>query len=107
MVMKSRSGIGSSWRLAHLFVKRLYRKLTGASMLMRRKNGLLKSSSNVVSSWMSVKTQCSRHRFVTKSSKESTSGNVNPRVPFSSVTEGSSLLSPRELSPARCSCDGR
>src|SRR2546423_8782789 len=39
---------------------------------------------------MSVRTQCSRHRLVTKSSKESMSGNVRPRVPFSSVTVGRS-----------------
>jgi hypothetical protein len=42
----------------------------------------------MVSEWMSVSTQCSRQRLVTKSRSEQTSGKVRPRVPFSSEMEG-------------------
>lgn len=77
---------------AYLALNLWWRRLMGASTLMRRKNGLRISRSRVVSSEISVRTQCSRHRLVTNSSNASTSGNVRPRVPFSSVTEGRSRL---------------
>jgi hypothetical protein len=92
---------------AYLSENRRYRKLTGASILKSRKNGLLKRSSRVLSSCMSVSTQCSRHLLVTKSRRLSTSGKVRPRVPFSSVTDGRRRFSSSKLCPASCSCEGR
>lgn len=55
---------------------------------MRRKKGRRSRRSRVESEWISVRTQCSCQRLVTKSRSESTSGKVRPRVPFSSDIEG-------------------
>jgi len=90
--MNTSSGSGDRSRLAQRLLKREKRRVIGASTERRRKNGRRRSSSRVVSSSMSVKTQCSCHRFVTKSRSESTSGKVKPRVPLSSVTEGKKRL---------------
>ena len=51
--------------------KRLHRTLTGASTLTRMKKGRRSSLSSIDSVWISVVTQRSRHRFVTKSRSSS------------------------------------
>lgn len=98
---------GCKERFEHRLLKRRNRRLMGASMLSRRKNGRLSRDSRVASSVISVNTQCSRHRLVTKSSKPSTSGNVRPRVPFSSVTDGRSLFHSSVPCSAIDALDGR
>ena len=117
-----RSG-GAMWRRWHLcnaiskgvgFNPRTYRSLNrryrrdiGASTATARKNGLLSKLSSVASSWISVSTQCSRHRFVTKSISESMSGKVRPRVPFSSVTVGRNRSISSGLFDGSAALDGR
>ena len=60
----------------HLTLNLSHRALTGASTLTSRKNGRLRSVSTTASSHMSVVTQRSRHRNVTKCNRDSASGNV-------------------------------
>jgi hypothetical protein len=60
----------------HLALNLSHRTLTGASTLTSRKNGRLRSVSTTASSHMSVVTQRSRHRNVTKCNRDSASGNV-------------------------------
>ena len=70
---KSSSVGGVSRFAAQRSVNLFQRTLTGASTLMRRKNGRLKRASTTLSSDMSVVTQRSLHFNVTKSSRASTS----------------------------------
>lgn len=90
--MNASREMGERSRLAQRELKRWKRRVIGASTLRRRKKGRRRRSSRVGSSSMSVRTQCSCHRFVTNSRSESTSGKVRPLVPRSSVTEGRNLL---------------
>ena len=60
----------------HLALNLSHRTLTGASTLTSRKNGRLRSVSATASSHMSVVTQRSRHRNVTKCNRDSASRNV-------------------------------
>lgn len=57
---------------SNLSVYRFHRRLTGASTLTRRKKGRWMRWSRVAPSQISVVTQCSCHRFVTKSKSKST-----------------------------------
>lgn len=66
------------WNLvvqSNLSVYRFHRRLTGASTLTRRKKGRWMRWSRIAPSQMSVVTQCSCHRLVTKSRSKSTLSN--------------------------------
>ena len=65
-------GCSSCWR----FWKRRHRTVTGASMLMRMKNGRRMKTSRTSSLWMSVVTHRSRHRLVTNSRRSPAVGKV-------------------------------
>lgn len=67
---------GVSLLTAQRCLNRCHRTLTGASTLMKRKNGLRSRASTTLSSQMSVVTQRSLHLRVTNSSKPSISAKV-------------------------------
>lgn len=73
---KSSSVGGVRLFTAQRFLKRCHRTLTGASTLMKRKNGRRRRASTTLSSHMSVVTHRSLHLRVTNSSKASTSAKV-------------------------------
>lgn len=80
-------------QFTYLSRNRCHRKLTGASTLTSKKKGRIRSLSRTDRSQMSVVTQRSVHRLVTKSSNESTDSNLWPlaRPPTSDLCRYVSL----------------